>query len=143
MFTSIFLILAVVCGAYCAPTGKCPGGINEGETKEMGRFWYVCKDGQLVMKGCLSESKARINEHDTFKKDGYLFECASSGTEFVIKYKGCVSEKGEEVMPNGTWQDENYWYTCSADGDRFKAEVKGCVDAGKRYNVSDIFLGVM
>jgi len=135
MLTYIILVLVFTCTTHAAPV-KCPGGYADGETVEKGSYWYVCKDGQLTMKGCLSDSKSRMKEHDTYKKGGYLYECASSSDgEFTIKYKGCIAENGQEFMLGGTWQDENFWYSCSNDGDRVKSEIKGCVDSGKRYNV--------
>lgn len=135
MLINFKFLLPFLCIAQAAST-KCPGGYNEGETVEKGSYWYNCKDGQLIMKGCLTDRKTHMNERDTYKKGGYLIECASAGSEFTLRYKGCVSEKDEEVTPGGTWQDDSFWYMCVSDGDRVKSEIKGCVDEGKRYGVS-------
>jgi len=140
MYTSVILVLAFVCGslALSPVPPKCPGGFSEGANVEQGRFWYTCTSGNLVMKGCLSDTKSHMNEHDTIKKDGFLLECAlGTGGDFIFKYKACLSEAGVVVNPGDTWQDDNYWYMCSTDGDRLKADVKGCCDAGKRYNIGE------
>jgi len=132
--STVFVFFAVVVAlSLGAPSKAC----QDGETVEKGRYWYTCQGGVLVMKGCLSEKHARLNNHDTFKSNGFVFECVESNGGFTFKYKGCVAENGEEHMAGDSWQDDNYWYTCTAEGDHVKIDIKGCVDGGKRLNPDD------
>jgi len=148
MLNSVFALLAIIAVAYGAsmpkPTDQmptmpkgCPGGVQEGATSESGRYWYTCTSGMLVMKGCLSEARKRLNNHETFKSNGFVFECVENNGDYTFKYKGCVGDNGDEHMGGDSWQDDNYWYMCTVEGDRVKTEVKGCVDGGKRLNVGD------
>lgn len=134
----ISLASTVLSAPTMVPSTQCPGGLKNGDTTETGRYWYTCQDGKMTMMGCLSDKKNHLTNGQTFKSNGYLFECTSaSNGEFTFTYKGCVSEDQQEHLPNDTWQDNNYWYTCTKTGDKVTAETKGCIDDGKRYNPGD------
>jgi len=139
MFKCIAVLFVVASVAWAAPTEErtCNGGKKEGETVEVGRYWYECKAGDLVQKGCLSEDKKRLNAHDSYKSRGYVIECVESQGSFGFAYKACVAEDGTEHPPQDTWQDVNYWYTCIAQSNSIRGEVTGCVDDGKRFTVGD------
>jgi len=143
----VLFVLATVFTAYCvraAPTGApaaptgCSGGIRESDTVERGRYWYICQNGELIQKGCLSEKKLRLNAGQTYITGAYQMECAADGSNgFVFKYKGCVSETQEPHPTDSTWQDDNYWYQCMADNGVPKIVIQGCVYEGKRSNIGD------
>jgi len=140
MLKSFIVLTVAITISWAAPTDvkTCNGGRKEGDTVDVGRYWYVCTNGDLVQKGCISEDKKRINSHETYKSNGYVIECVETqpGT-FGFSYKSCTAEDGSEHPPKDTWQDVNYWYTCVADTNTIRMEVTGCVDDGKRYNVGD------
>jgi len=131
------ILLALISYVAAAPT-QCAGGAKEGDQVDRGQTWYVCKDGQLLEQGCLSEKKKRINAGDTFHNGGYVFECYKDDTgRFNSRPKGCVSEDNKDYMPNDTWQDDNYWYKCSMVGAAPTISTEGCVDSGKRVNLNE------
>jgi len=141
MFKCIVVSL-IVAAAWAAPTEKsektCNGGRKEGESVDIGRYWYECKSGELIQKGCLSETKTRLNAHESYKTNGYVMECVSDAQNgFGFAYKACLGEDGAEHGPKDTWQDANYWYTCVVAPNSIHAEVTGCIDEGKRYNVDE------
>lgn len=123
-----------------APTKLCPGALPEGEIAEKGRYWYICREGKLEMKGCLSDKRKRLTAHESYKADGFVIECVPDNDEYRFSYKGCLTETNEEVSPNESWQDNNYWYICKLIGNQLRAEVNGCVDNGRRYEVSSLYL---
>lgn len=133
-------ILFVCVAVAWAEDKSCAGGYKNGETVERGRYWYFCQDGQLVPKGCFSDSKAKLNLHESFKSGGYILECVIDNNGYLsFAYKGCVSETGKETAPGDTWEDDKYWYSCSTEGDHLKMDVGGCVYENKRYNVSKFY----
>jgi len=116
----------------------CSDGIKEGDTVERGRYWYACQNGDLVLKGCMSQKKTRMNAGDTYITSAFVIECAADGKDgFVFKYKGCVSETQEPHPVDTTWQDDNYWYQCMADNTVPKIIIQGCVANGKRTNIGE------
>lgn len=139
-YIAILVVVAILTSSHAAPTRKCAGGYEDGQTIDVGRYWYVCQDGTMVEKGCLSETRRRLIADQTFKRDGYVMACVlDSNGSYKFSYKGCVSERDQEYLPNETWQNENYWYKCATDGNRVKSEIHGCVDDDKRFNVSKMY----
>jgi len=133
LFT-VFATLSLIGSSIGSPSKVC----QDGETKEQGRYWYACQSGTMVMKGCLSEKHARLNNHDTFVNNGYVFECVQdSNGDYMFKYGGCLAENGQQHNAGDTWQDDNYWYTCSTEGGHVKVEIQGCIDDGRRLNPGD------
>lgn len=136
MINYLCFILSTVWYVLGAPIGSCPGGYQNGEIVERGRYWYQCQNGELVPKGCLSEKKRRLISGETFHKGGFVIACVTDENGvFEFAYKGCMSYDGHDHMPGDTWQDANYWYKCNLEDSIMIRTVEGCVDNGKRYKV--------
>jgi hypothetical protein len=136
-FDLVAILFACVACAWAEDKG-CAGGARNGDQVERGRYWYLCQDGQLVPKGCFSDTKTRLNVHESFKSGSYVLECIIDNNGLLsFAYKGCVAESGKETVPGDTWEDDKYWYSCSTEGDHLKMDVGGCVYEGKRYNIGD------
>jgi hypothetical protein len=136
-FNLVAILLACLAYAWAEDKG-CAGGYKNGDQVDRGRYWYMCKDGQLEPKGCYSDSKVKMNVKESFKSGNYVLECVIDDKGMLsFDYKGCVSESGKESAPGETLEDDKYWYTCAKEGDHLKLEVGGCVSEGKRYKIGE------
>lgn len=118
---------------------RCPGGYSEGTQLDMGRYWYECRDGQLVPKGCLDDSGRRIDIQATYETSNrnYKLQCVVDSTGFLaFTYKSCVYN-GVEHQPGETWEDGKYYYTCDREGDYLRINPAGCMDQGRRVPLNE------
>jgi len=54
-FLSFLLVAAYASTTFAESSGKaCPGGYSHGTQMDIGRYWYECRDGQVIPKGCLA-----------------------------------------------------------------------------------------
>lgn len=114
----------------------CSGGYKEGDQVDRGRYWYLCQEGQLVPKGCFTDTKQRISLSESFETGGYVMACVIDANGYLsFEYKGCVYE-GRRYGIAETWQDDKYWYTCTKEGEALRMDVSGCAFENRRYNVS-------
>lgn len=128
--------ISCISAADLRPLDSCPGGLKNGESVERGRYWYICINSQVEVKGCLTDKHQRINLYESYRDNGFVLECITDNRgEGAFRYKGCVSEKNVEYAIGDDWQDDGYWYTCVKEGEKVKIEISGCVDKGRRYAV--------
>lgn len=118
---------------------RCPGGYSEGTQVDLGRYWYECRDGQLVPKGCLNDEGRRIDimaTYDTSNKN-YRLQCVVDSSGFLaFTYKSCLYD-GIEHGPNEEWEDGKYYYRCDREGDYLRVNIAGCMDQGKRVQLNE------
>lgn len=120
---------------------SCPGGYENGKQMDIGRYWYECKDGQVVPKGCLTspeDGNRRIEIDATFDTNQNRMQCVLNSDGFLsVIYKACVS-KGTERDVGAQWDDGTAYFTCVQVGDNNVHVVTlGCIDQGKPMKLDD------
>lgn len=140
MYCKLAVVLLACVSAFAdeKAQGGCPGGYQNGENVERGRYWYVCKDGALDPRGCFSDDKKKLNLHETFKSGGFVLECTTDDKGFLsFRYKGCATDGGKEVNAGDSVEDGLYVYSCVSEGERLRLEMSGCVSEGKRFKIGE------
>jgi len=117
---------------------RCPGGYSDGAQVDLGRYWYECRDGQLVPKGCKTDDGRKIEVWQTYDSNkNYRMQCVQDPSGYLaFSYKSCVYD-GREHAPGEQWDDGKYWYSCTKEGDYLHIVVSGCIDEGRRVNIND------
>jgi hypothetical protein len=140
------LLVAALAGAMfvdSASSGnrnKCPGDYDNGQQMDIGRYWYECRDGQVVPKGCLTpadEGNRRVAIDETFDTKQYRMQCVLDSNGFLsLVYKACVSQNGEHDV-GAQWDDGTAYFTCVKEGNNVRVITLGCVDQGKQMKLDD------
>lgn len=100
-------------------------------------FRYECKDGQVVPKGCLSDSGHRVEVQDTFDTSEHRMQCVLGSDGYLtILYKSCVAN-GREREVNDRWDDGQTWYSCQKDGNAVRSVPIGCIHEGRQLAFDD------
>lgn len=135
-----FLLLAASCAsnAFADDSGKkCPGGYNDGATMDIGRYWYECRNGQVIPKGCLSEDGRRVDVDSTFDTSKYRMQCVLGSDGFLtVVYKACMLN-GAEHDVDSQWDDGVAYFTCVKEGNNVRVITLGCVDQGKPMKLDE------
>ncbi|GMT14443.1 hypothetical protein PFISCL1PPCAC_5740, partial [Pristionchus fissidentatus] len=111
---------------------------NEGERIDRGRYWYECRRGELVPKGCFNERQQRLSVGESFIQDEYEVTCDLSSQGFLkFKQSACVGPNGRKFRIGETWVDQTntYYYECKSDGAYLRVSIEGCVHHDKRGKV--------
>jgi len=136
-----FLFAVALAGEVLADessgTRQCPGGYAHGKQMNIGRYWYECRDGQVVPKGCLADDGHRVEVDATFDNKQYRMQCVLDHDGFLsVVYKACVL-KGAEHDIGSQWDDGVAYFTCVKEGDNVRVITLGCVDQGKPMKMDD------
>lgn len=116
---------------------SCPGGYSDGTQMDIGRYWYQCKNGQVVPKGCLSEDGRRVDIDDTFDTKQYRMKCVMGSDGYLtVTFKSCMYQ-GSNHDVGSQWDDGVAYYTCTQEGDNVRVVTLGCVDQGKPLKLDD------
>lgn len=117
--------------------GTCPGGKSNGDQFNEGRYWYECKDGQVMPKGCLDEKDNRVDIDATYDTTNYRMQCVKGDDGFLtLIYKACMSN-GAEHDVGDQWDDGSAFYTCVKEGNNLRVITLGCVDQGKQMKLDE------
>jgi len=133
------LVAAFACAIADESSGnrKCPGGYSHGTQMDIGRYWYECRDGQVVPKGCLAEDGHRVDVDATFDTKSYRMQCLVGQDGFLsVVYKACMLQ-GAEHDVGSQWDDGVAYFTCVKEGDNVRVITLGCVDQGKPMKLDD------
>lgn len=137
---AVLFLAYSVCADDATPRPKrCPGGYAEGTQVELGRYWYECREGQLVPKGCLNDEGRRVEIYGTFDSSNksYRLQCIVDPSGYLaFVYKSCLYNN-QEHQPGDTWEDDKYYYTCTREGDYLRVKPAGCMDQGKRVGLNE------
>lgn len=136
---SLFLVAAFACAFADESSGnrKCPGGYSHGSQMDIGRYWYECRDGQVVPKGCLADDGHRVDVDATFDTKQYRMQCVLDHDGFLsVVYKACMLQ-GAEHDVGSQWDDGVAYFTCVKEGDNVRVITLGCVDQGKPMKLDD------
>jgi hypothetical protein len=116
---------------------QCPGGYTDGNQMDIGRYWYECRDGQVVPKGCLAEDGHRVDIDATFDTKQYRMQCVLGNDGFLsVVYKACILQ-GNEHDIGSQWDDGVAFFTCVKEGNNVRVITLGCVDQGKPMKLDD------
>jgi len=103
----------------------------------MGRYWYECRDGQMVPKGCLTDDNAQVNVDDTYNTKDAQMKCVLGSDGFLtIVYKACFSQGGARDV-GSQWDDGTAFYTCVREGSNVRTIMLGCVDQGRPLKLDE------
>jgi len=136
-FHSIAILCQIVLLALASSDNRCPGGYYEGTTIDIGSYWYECRNGVVVPKGCLTEDHARIDIQETYDFNNMRMQCLlDSNGQLTMAYKSCF-HYGREHSVGDQWDDGRTVFTCKRNGNAFNIESIGCMDGGRRVPLGD------
>jgi len=138
-FLSFVLLALFASNASADSTGNrpCPGGYAHGSQMEVGRYWYECKDSQMVPKGCLAEDGHRVNIDSTFDTARNRMQCVLGSDGFLtVTYKACVLNGAEHDI-GSQWDDGTAFFTCVKEGNNLHVITLGCVDQGRPLKLDE------
>lgn len=116
---------------------KCSGGYSHGAQMEVGRYWYECKDSQMVPKGCLAEDGHRVDIDGTFDTQDYRMQCVLGSDGYLtVIYKSCVLNGGAHDI-GSQWDDGTAFFTCVKEGNNVRVVTLGCVDQGRPLKLDE------
>jgi hypothetical protein len=140
-FSKIFfaLLSALALSANAKPTedGKCPGGYSPGTKVDIGSYWYECRDGKMIPKGCVTDGK-RADIGGTFDLAETRMQCVLGPDGFLtVVPKSCL-QNGQERQVATHWDDGQAFYACVKDGpNNLRVRMLGCVDQGRQIDFDD------
>jgi hypothetical protein len=128
--------IAVNVMAEIKSSGTCPGGKQNGEQFNEGRYWYECQNGQIVPKGCLDDNNNRVPIDGTYDTKQYRMQCIKGSDGFLtVIYKACMQNGEHDV--GSQWDDGTAYFTCVQQGNNVRVITLGCVDQGKPMKLDD------
>jgi len=137
---SLFLVAASASTIFADESSgnrKCPGGYSHGTQMDIGKYWYECRDGQVVPKGCLADDGHRVDLDSTFDTKQYRMKCVLGSDGFLtVNYKACMLQ-GAEHDVGSQWDDGVAYFTCVKEGENVRVITLGCVDQGKPMKLDD------
>jgi len=137
----ICFLLALIGQSFAAPvdgsTGDCPDGSPNGAQLERGRFFYECRDGNIVPKGCMTEDLKHIDIGQSADKKTYRVQCTLGRDGLLALEPSSCLFQGSEHKIDEQWEDGTNFYTCKKDGHDLKTINSGCIDQGKRIPLNE------
>jgi hypothetical protein len=137
------MLLAISCQQiFGAPVdgsnGDCPGGLPNGAQIERGRFFYECRNGDIVPKACMNDELKRMDIGATLDKKTYRIRCNLGSDNLLSLDPIACLHQGSEHKLDEQWEDGNNFYTCKkGDNNDLKIVNSGCVDQGKRIPLNE------
>lgn len=134
------ILVAMAASTFAAPasgTGNCGSlGVN-GATVESGFVYYLCQDGKLFPKGCVTRDQQHVEIGQTTDYRGGRYACSLSGSQLPsLELKGCV--KGGQLHDiDSEFNDNTLAYQCKRNGENAEVVVVGCVDNGKTVKFNE------
>jgi len=138
-FLIIISILATSAQRILSDNGKqCAGGYDQGTTMDIGRYWYECRDGQVVPKGCLADDGHRIEVDNTFDTASFRMRCTLNSDGYLsLSYQACIF-RGAEHDVGSQWDDGVAYFTCVQESENdVRVHTLGCVDQGVPLKLED------
>jgi hypothetical protein len=137
LFARFVVAISFIGNALADSPRPCPGGYADGTETDVGRYWYECRDGQMIPKGCLTEDGRRVSIDETFDTRLYRMKCVRNGDYFMtVTYVGCMHrDTGRDV--GSQWDDGTAYYTCEREGSNVHVITLGCNDQGRRVKLDE------
>lgn len=135
---ALLSVLVVSANRVLSDSGKqCPGGYADGTQMDIGRYWYECRDGQVVPKGCLADDGHRVDIDATFDTGKYRMQCVLGQDGYLtLTYKACIFE-GAEHDVGSQWDDGVAFFTCVKEGENVRVITLGCQDQNKPLKLDE------
>jgi len=115
----------------------CPGGYAHGKQMDIGSYWYECRDGQVIPKGCLAEDGHRVEVDATFDTSKFRMHCLLDKDGFLsVTYKSCMLQ-GSAHDVGSQWDDGVAFFTCVQEGTNVRVITLGCVDQGRPMKLDE------
>lgn len=137
-FFAFLSVLVISASRVLSDSGKqCPGGYADGTQMDIGRYWYECRDGQVVPKGCLADDGHRVDIDATFDTGKYRMQCVLGQDGYLtVTYKACIFE-GAEHDVGSQWDDGVAFFTCVKEGENVRVITLGCQDQDKPLKLDE------
>lgn len=136
-FLIVCLLSTLAAAAFAQSTNGNCGALGEnGATVESGYVYYLCQDGKLFAKGCMTRDKKRVETGQTVDYRQSRLSCELKGVLPALSVKGCVFQ-GQEQAIGSTFNDEKKTYTCEQGTDEAKITEIGCADGGKQVKYDE------
>jgi len=136
----IFLIVAFAGQIFAAPLdgskGDCAGGLSNGALLERGHFFYECRNGELVPKGCITDELKHIEIGSTTDKKTFRLRCNLDGSNMNLEPIACLHQ-GSDHQIDSQWEDGTNFFTCKKEDNTLRTVNSGCIDQGKRVALND------
>jgi hypothetical protein len=133
--------MALVGRSLSAPVdgnpGDCPDGSPNGAQLERGRFFYECRDGNIVPKGCMTDELKKIDIGSSFDKKNFRLTCTLGSDNLLALEATACLHQGQEHKVDSQWEDSANFYVCKRDGKDLRTVNQGCIDQGKRVNLNE------
>lgn len=140
----IFTAFAMFARVFAAPLdtsasdlGDCPDGSPNGAQIERGRFFYECRDGNIVPTGCMTDELKHITIGQTSDKKHYRVQCKLGSDSMLTMEAVACLHQGQEHRLDEQWEDGQNYYTCKKDGTGLRPINTGCLDQGKRVALNE------
>lgn len=128
------VLLALATAAFSAPldstanaNGNCQGLGSNGDLIDSGYVYFLCQDGKLYPKGCVTREQKHVEIGQTTDYRQSRLLCQLSGTLPSLVAKSCVSQ-GQERPFGTTFTDGKGAFTCEQGTDEAKITQIGCAD---------------
>jgi len=137
-FFALLSVLVISANRVLSDSGKqCPGGYTDGTQMDIGRYWYECRDGQVIPKGCLADDGHRVDIDATFDTGKYRMQCVRGQDGYLtLTYKACIFE-GAEHDVGSQWDDGVAFFTCVKEGENVRVITLGCQDQNKPLKLDE------
>lgn len=103
------MLVALIGQSFGAPVdgsnGDCPGGLANGAQIERGRYFYECRDGNIVPKACMSDELKRFDIGSTVDKKTYRIRCTLSSDGLLSMEAVACLHQGSEHKLDEQWED--------------------------------------
>jgi len=137
----IFFFLSFANLSFGAPVdgtnGDCSDGTPNGAQLERGRFYYECRDGAILPKGCVTDDLKRIEIGQTTDRKTYRLKCTLSGDSVLSLEPFACLQQNQEHQINEQWEDGKNFYVCKKDGTNLRTVNSGCIDGGRRISLNE------
>lgn len=137
-FVSIALMALAIHSALAEiSSGACSGNRKNGDQFNEGRYWYECRNGKNIPKGCLDSKDTRVPVGGTYMTSDFVMQCVQNGDLLTSLYKACAFQ-GAEHQVGSQWNDGKMTYTCVKDSKgNLLVHKLGCVDDGRQLAFDD------
>lgn len=137
---SLLCLLMALCLPFhgaLADDNRCPGGYAEGTTIDIGAYWYECRSGRVIPKGCLTDDRMRVEIQETYDSKSFRMQCVlDSAGQLSLIYKACV-QNGREYRVGESWDDGRSRFACKQSSNYLRVETTGCVDGGRQVSLGE------
>lgn len=136
-FSLVLAVVYLASNVVASENRQCPGGYSHGTQVDMGKYWYECRDAQMVPKGCLADNGRRVDIGGTYDTNDYRLQCVLGSDGYLtVTYQACI-QKGSGREVGSQWDDGVAFYNCVKEGSNVRVVMLGCVDQGRPLKLDE------